>query len=213
MAARGVKAVSYSVVEKELRRPGRPRSFDREAALEQAMEMFWADGYEGVDMERIARAVGVTKPSLYHVFGDKAALFLKALHRYSQTHAASALAAFEAEPDITHAVRAFCETAVANLTIDGRAGCLLACTAAGPVGSTSGMRDFLTRGQAAVVERVTRRFARETKARRLSAAIPAKRRARLLVDLMQGLALRARVGASGTELLKDVRSYLPLLLG
>ena len=214
MTKRGVKAVSYSPVENEpRRRPGRPRSFDREAALDRAVEMFWADGYGGVDMARLARAVGVTKPSLYHVFGDKAALFLKALHRYGQTHASSALAAFEAEPNIARAVTAFCEAAVTTTTANGRRGCMMACTAAGPAGNMAVVRDFLAQGQATAAERLTRRFKQEMDAGHLSSVVPARARAQLLVDLMQGLALRARTGAAGVELLADARSYLPLLLG
>ena len=64
------------------RSPGRPQAFNPEEALDRAIEMFWAHGYEGVDVDRIARAVNVTKPALYRAFGDKPTLLLKAVERY-----------------------------------------------------------------------------------------------------------------------------------
>jgi AcrR family transcriptional regulator len=51
--------------------------------------MFWEHGYEGVDVERIARAVNVTKPALYRAFGDKPTLLLKAVERYAMMYMAS----------------------------------------------------------------------------------------------------------------------------
>ena len=64
---------------------GRPREFIPDEALDRAVEMFWEHGYEGVDVDRIARAVNVTKPALYRAFGDKPTLMLKAVERYGLT--------------------------------------------------------------------------------------------------------------------------------
>ena len=64
---------------------GRPQGFIPDEALDRAVEMFWEHGYEGVDVERIARAVNVTKPALYRAFGDKSTLLLKAVERYAIT--------------------------------------------------------------------------------------------------------------------------------
>ena len=65
------------------RRPGRPRSFDREAALHQAMLLFWRHGYEATSVAELTAAMGVTAPSLYTAFGDKKRLFLEAVGRYT----------------------------------------------------------------------------------------------------------------------------------
>jgi AcrR family transcriptional regulator len=53
---------------------GRPKTFNPDEALDRAVEMFWEYGYEGVDVDRIAQAVNVTKPALYRAFGDKSRL-------------------------------------------------------------------------------------------------------------------------------------------
>ena len=61
---------------------GRPLSFDREAALHQAMLLFWRHGYEATSLSDLTAAMGVTPPSIYAAFGDKKRLFLEAVNRY-----------------------------------------------------------------------------------------------------------------------------------
>src|SRR6202030_3262348 len=63
-------------------RTGRPRSFDIDKALDLALQVFWRKGYEGTSLSDLTKAVGVNRPSLYAAFGDKKALFRKALDRY-----------------------------------------------------------------------------------------------------------------------------------
>src|ERR1700679_3722681 len=62
---------------------GRPREFDIDAALEKAMRLFWAKGYEGTSVADLTETLGVSRPSLYAAFGDKEALFRAALERYA----------------------------------------------------------------------------------------------------------------------------------
>src|SRR6185369_14964182 len=69
---------------KPARKPrGRPRAFDREAALAAAMEVFWAKGFESTTISDLTQAMGINPPSLYSAFGDKEKLFLEAMERYS----------------------------------------------------------------------------------------------------------------------------------
>jgi AcrR family transcriptional regulator len=60
----------------------RPRSFDRDAALDTAMRLFWERGYEETSIGDLTRAMGIAAPSLYAAFGDKRALFEEAVERY-----------------------------------------------------------------------------------------------------------------------------------
>jgi AcrR family transcriptional regulator len=62
--------------------PGRPRAFDPDAALERAMHVFWAKGYEGASLSDLTRAMRINRPSLYAAFGNKEQLFRKVLNRY-----------------------------------------------------------------------------------------------------------------------------------
>jgi AcrR family transcriptional regulator len=61
---------------------GRPRAFDPDAALDRAMHVFWAKGYEGASLSNLTRAMRINRPSLYAAFGNKQQLFGKVLDRY-----------------------------------------------------------------------------------------------------------------------------------
>ena len=200
-----------SIVEKRPR--GRPKGFIPDEALDRAVEMFWEHGYEGVDVDRIARAVNVTKPALYRAFGDKSTLLLKAVERYSLTYVAPRMAAFQAEPDIHKAVTAFCEATVNAASDDARGGCMMAAAATGESERVTEIRSYVAKGLTATADLFAKRFEREMKAGRLSRTPSARVRGRLLVDLLQGLQLRGKVGISREQLLQQARSYVPLVLG
>lgn len=61
---------------------GRPRGFDKDEALDQALRLFWRHGYEGTSIAALAERIGVTVPSLYLAFGNKESLFMQAVERY-----------------------------------------------------------------------------------------------------------------------------------
>ena len=68
------------------KKTGRPRTFDAENALDKAMKVFWEKGYEGSSLPELTEAMGMNRPSMYAVFGNKENLFRMALDRYAQTH-------------------------------------------------------------------------------------------------------------------------------
>jgi AcrR family transcriptional regulator len=63
---------------------GRPRSYDTDKALDEAMEVFWRHGYDGASLAMLTRAMGIKPPSLYAAFGSKEGLLRAALDRYAQ---------------------------------------------------------------------------------------------------------------------------------
>ena len=192
---------------------GRPKGFIPDEALDRAVEMFWEHGYEGVDVDRIARAVNVTKPALYRAFGDKSTLLLRAVERYALTYGAPRMAAFQAEPEIHKAVTAFCEATIDSCTGGARSGCMMAAAALGQSERVTDIRSYVAKGLTATADILAKRFEKEMKAGRLTRTPSAKVRGRALVDLMQGLQLRARAGIAREQLLQDARSYVPMILG
>ncbi|MGH8592067.1 MAG: TetR/AcrR family transcriptional regulator, partial [Gammaproteobacteria bacterium] len=75
---------------------GRPRAFDVDKALDRALQVFWRKGYEGTSLPDLTEAMGINRPSLYAAFGNKEALFRKALDRYADGPAAYFREALEA---------------------------------------------------------------------------------------------------------------------
>jgi AcrR family transcriptional regulator len=61
---------------------GRQREFDKQIALDAAMELFWSNGYSGTSLSDLTNAMGINKPSLYAAFGNKEALCISALNQY-----------------------------------------------------------------------------------------------------------------------------------
>ena len=123
------------------------------------------------------------------------------------------MAAFQAEPDIHKAVTAFCEATVNTATGDARCGCMMAAAAMGQSERVTEIRSRAAKGLTAAADIFAKRFEQEMKAGRLTRTPSAKVRGRVLVDLLQGLQLRAKVGIAREQLLQDARIYVPLILG
>lgn len=104
---------------------GRPRSFDRDAALAVAVEQFWRAGFEGTSVATLTAAMGVTPPSLYAAFGDKAQLFDEASAVYF-ARTCEGLDAAAALPTARAAVeRMLADTARAHTAAGTPPGCLM----------------------------------------------------------------------------------------
>lgn len=91
---------------------GRPRDFDREVALETAMETFWQYGYEAASMSVLKAAMGINSPSLYAAFGNKEALFAEAVEFYLNKYGAYREKALEEAPTAVEGVAALFEQTI-----------------------------------------------------------------------------------------------------
>lgn len=105
---------------------GRPRGFDRDAALEQAMLLFWERGYDTVSIRDLTDAMGISPPSLYAAFNDKQTLFEEAVDTYAHRYGSYIQEAIETEPTAYRAVRRLLTQSAIQQTLPGRpAGCLI----------------------------------------------------------------------------------------
>jgi len=120
------------------RKPGRPLGFDRDAALHQAMLLFWRHGYEATSVSDLTKAMGITPPSLYTAFGDKKQLFLEALQLYTSGSVTSQSIIDEAQTAREAAVGLLRASAIGFTGETTPAGCLLASSA---ISCSSGAED------------------------------------------------------------------------
>ena len=181
---------------------GRPRAFDVDEALDQALKVFWRRGYEGASLPDLTRAMGINRPSLYAAFGNKEALFRKALDRYNDGPAAYVREALE-EPTARAVVEALLRGAVEQLSSPRHPqGCLMVQGALSCGTTADPIRRELAARRAAVEAAIRRRFKRAISDGDLPADTAAGDLARYVSTVMYGMAVRAAGGASRKELLR-----------
>lgn len=179
---------------------GRPLSFDRNIALEQAMLTFWRHGYETTSITDLTAAMGISTPSLYGAFGDKRRLFLEATQLYAGDRAAAA-DAIDSAPTARDAARDMLEGAVIGYTGETTPhGCLLAsATASGSAASldvqraVADIRSFFT-------DRLRNRIERDVSTGILPETTDTHALAGLVTTIMQGLSVLARDGIGRASL-------------
>jgi AcrR family transcriptional regulator len=104
---------------------GRPSSFSHDEALDKALDIFWTHGYEGASLAELTATMGINRPSMYAAFGNKEALFRKALRKYLSGPAAYANEALE-EPTARAIVKKFLTESVDMLAVPHNPrGCML----------------------------------------------------------------------------------------
>jgi TetR/AcrR family transcriptional regulator, transcriptional repressor for nem operon len=104
----------------------RPREFDEDAVLDAAVYRFWLHGYNATSVRELAESMGITNASLYNAFGDKRALFRRALAHYVENSFGHRVSRFEAKLSPREAIGAFFREIVErSVSDDERKGCLL----------------------------------------------------------------------------------------
>jgi TetR/AcrR family transcriptional regulator, transcriptional repressor for nem operon len=174
---------------------GRPRSFDAEAAVGRAMDVFWSRGYHGTALPDLLRATKLSRGSLYAAFGGKHALFLRALDRYI----ADALARTDVELGSHHGpvdgLRKFLAGYVDRTSgANGRRGCLLVATAMELAGHDADVETRIRGFFKAMETKTAGAFARAKAAGELAAGVEPASAARILVCFVEGLRVTGKTG-------------------
>jgi len=183
---------------------GRPRAFDPEQALEAAMQVFWQKGYEGASLEELTHAMGINRPSMYATFGDKAALFRKALDRYATGPASFVHAALQEKT--ARAVAAKIMRGTVGLVAGAKTphGCFMVQAAlTGGDDSAPVCRELLTHRESGVTL-IRKRLKRAKAEGDLPRTADPAALARYIATVIHGISVQAASGASRKELMKVV---------
>jgi AcrR family transcriptional regulator len=179
---------------------GRVRQFDADDALDRALEVFWARGYEGATLPALTRAMGINRPSLYAAFGNKEQLFRKALDHY-QTGPQSFLREALSQPTARAVVEAnFSGFIRMQRDRDTPRGCLIVSGALVCGEEAEPVRQELARLRQAAVTAFRERFERAVREGDLPAGTDCATLARYIATVLNGLAVQAASGATEKEL-------------
>ena len=186
---------------------GRPRSFDRDQALERAMEVFWSKGFEGASLSDLTEAMGINPPSLYAAFGDKEQLFLAAVERYTAQRGESC--PYCDEPTARAAVEKLLLYMAEELSCpDHPRGCMMVMAAATSASSSEKLQQALTAKRMASRGRLKARIERGIKDGDVPRGTDAGALADFYSTIITGMSMQARDGATRKSLMSTVATAM-----
>ncbi|MER0238346.1 TetR/AcrR family transcriptional regulator [Fulvimarina sp. MAC8] len=181
---------------------GRPRAFDRGAALAQATRLFWEKGYEATSISDLAQAMGIGSPSLYAAFGSKAGLYTEALRHYAEANEHFVWARFQAAVTARDAVAAYLMDSAAALTggvEKAPRGCMITLSAVGSEGHAE-LGEIVRSARGVTLERLETRFSQAVADGEIAASADPQALARFVQSVQAGMSILARDGATQSEL-------------
>jgi TetR/AcrR family transcriptional repressor of nem operon len=189
----------------------RPREFDEEAVLDAAVQCFWAHGYEATSVRDLIEKTGITGASLYNAFGDKRALYQRALDHYVEDSVVDRIRRCEALAPREAIGAFFAEIVRRSLDDHQHKGCMLVNAALDVAPNDPGFQRIV----AAVLIRVEQFFLGRIEAgqvdRTITRSLAAKTLAQHLLGVLMGIRVLARVRPERALLEGVVSGALALL--
>ena len=181
------------------------KDFDVDEAVDRAMKVFWAKGYEATSISDLVKAMEINKGSLYNAFGSKKDLFTRAFLKYDVENRHATIRQLEAMGDPVRAIEVLFDALIAESLDDAeRKGCLLVNTALDLPNQPQDIQDMVTSALDGFEAFFERRINDGQKTGRIPADIDAKEAAQALLTLVVGLRVLARgtFDAAGLEAIR-----------
>ena len=177
---------------------GRPRGFGREQALERALDLFWALGYEGATLSELQEAMGgITPPSFYAAFGSKEKLFKEVVELYTKTRNAPMITALTQGATARASVEGLLRAAlVVFLQRNGPRGCLIVLSGVNCMPDNRGVQEYLREQRAFRQKAIRQRLERGVAEGDVPRGGDLGAAATFYTTIIDGLALQARDGVS-----------------
>jgi TetR/AcrR family transcriptional regulator, copper-responsive repressor len=183
----------------QARARGRQATFEREKALEIALDLFWRHGYEGVSISALTEAIGIAAPSLYHAFGSKEALYKEVISRYQGVGLSAAqIAACSSSFEATRRVLEFGVTAVTGSK--GPLGCMVSSGLLMASPQHIGVAVHLRKERAKLRAALQKSIEKDVRSGELDVSANAASLARFYTTVLQGMSVQAIDGATQAEL-------------
>jgi AcrR family transcriptional regulator len=183
----------------------RPREFEHETALEQAMLVFWARGYSGTSTEHLVKAMGIGRQSLYNTFGDKWQLYVQALTDYQQRSTSAHAKRLQTPASALKGIRAMLQGLVADDDKLRALGCMGVGAACEFGASEPQLAELRAKGATYLRTKLAERVREGQSTGEIDRALDAEEAASYLLMSMTGIQLAARAGAKPQELRRLAR--------
>ncbi|MFL6427184.1 MAG: TetR/AcrR family transcriptional regulator [Acidobacteriaceae bacterium] len=191
---------------------GRPREFDRAAALVQARDLFWERGYEGVSMSDLSERLGLASARIYAAFGSKEAIFREAIAHYEEHEGGFADRALTEEPSVVCAIERLFRDAIALYTrAQNTPGCMVVSAATNCTGENDRVREWLASHRRARTASMMKRLRRAVREGEIAKETDTDALGELYAATLHGISVQARDGVPRRRLLAVVPWLLSLL--
>lgn len=187
---------------------GRPRTFDKEAALEKALKLFWQYGYDGTSMAMLSETLGVNAPSIYAAFGNKEKLFMQAVDRYGMLNGGMYHDSFAKETayDVVYSIlKGEVELVTRKDCPDG---CLVVQSALITSPESENIRQYMSKIRGMPEQWIREQLEKAQAAGDLDKRADPAALACLIMTLNCGLAVQAKSGATRKKLLQAVDTFM-----
>ena len=184
----------------------RPREFDRDAAVQRAMTVFWRKGYAATSTDDLLHAMNIGRQSMYDTFGDKHRLYLEALERYQQDSIAENIKRLRSTASPLAGIEALVVGIIASDKSTRERGCM-GVGSIGEFGNTDpNLVTLRARSGGAQHQALIERLRHAQAANEIGASVDIELAARFVETTMFGLQVAAKAGAS-LQSLRDTATF------